>query len=1062
MQIATRIVSLIILCLLGLTPISAQTSKKKADNFYKDKQYQKAYDEYLQVKNIQKDKVSLAKKGICSYHINKLTEASKDLTTAYKMGNSAPDLKFYMGRINHSMRKYEDAIFFYKSYLKELKSSEEIRPNVALYIKNCFSGMRLSYDDEDLGLVENAGNLVNSKDDEINPVPSPTVVNRYYYSSNRAQDNYDLYSAEMMEGNWQQGNHIHKSLNTPNNEILQDCSLDGSVMVFLRGERNGSNRLYLNRYSQSRHNQRVIFSETKAVSGDQDVYLVNDEIMIFASNREGGFGGYDLYISEFSAKGWSDPKNLGNEVNSSYDERYPFMFEDQSLLYFSSDNPNSIGGFDIFSSTKIGDEWSEPKAYDYPINSPEDDIQFRIQEEGFQAFLSSNRKSSTLGGFDIYTVFLRQGTPVHISDPKQPLGLIRSSVKDEDYAYEEEEPGAENRESREDSNVMEEVGSEEREAGEETMRLETERLEKEKLETEKLEAEKLETERLEKERLEAEKLEKERLKKEALEKERLETERLENERLENERLENERLEAERLEAERLEAERLEAKRLEAERLEKEKLEAEKLEAEKLETERLENERLEAERLEAERLETERLEKERLEAERLEAERIEVERLEKERLRKERIEKERLEANRKEKERLKKERLEAERLEAESLEAERLEAERLETERLEKERLEAERLEAERIEVERLEKERLRKERIEKERFETNRKEKERLKKERLEAERLEAESLEAARIEAARLEAERLEAERLEREAAELVEEPVATKVAEKEDVVEVEKQEEPVKEVKPRKGRKRDKEEEGKEEKDITGVILQPIIYDNDSELLNDGNKEILDKVITKLKNSGQANIILTSHSLPEGLPEFELMFAIRRAEKIAAYIIDNGVSSDRIILNAVGSAYPFVKKVVDDDIYESNKLYNNRVDIKLVNISGNSIVSQPTIDEKLLSPKYQLYQTVTEDVYFRVFIHETEKKMYKNAILRYYNDLLIENDIQSGLYKYYVGLYTDFKNAFELKRELENRNVSEAIIVAYYNGNILSLKDAKLLKGKYPELANYIEINQ
>ena len=873
MHIATRIVSLIILCLLGFSPICAQSAKKKAEKYYKEKQYQKAYEEYIQIKNIQKDKVSLAKKGICSYHINKLLEASKDLTAAYKMGNSAPDLKYYMGRINHSMRKYDDAIFFYKSYLKELKSSEEIRPDVALYIKNCFAGLRLSYDDEDLGFVENAGDLVNSEDDEINPVPSPTIVNRYYFSSNRAQDNYDLYSAEMMEGRWQQGHHIHESLNTPNNEILQDCSLDGSVMVFLRGERSGSNRLYLNRFSQSRHNQRVIFSETKAVSGDQDVYLVNDEMMIFSSDREGGYGGYDLYISSFSSKGWSKPKNLGPMVNSTYDERYPFMFEDESELYFSSNNPNSIGGFDIFSSMKFGDEWMEPKAHAYPLNSPEDDIQFRIQEEGFQAYLSSNRKSSTLGGFDIYTVFLRQGTPVHSSDPKQPLGLIRSSVKDEDYAFEE-------------------VGAESRESGIKTgeIGVKKERLEQEKLEEERLETERLETERLEKERLEKEKKEKE-------------------------RLEQERLETERLEKERLEKERLETERLEKERLKKERLENERLEKEKKEQDRLEKERLEKERLETERLEREKKEKERLEQEKL-------------------------------------------------------------------------------------------------------------------------------AREKAA--------------------EEAVAQQVAEKEEIVEVEKQEGAVEELKtkPRRGDSKVKEE--KDVKDVTQVSLRPIIYEKDSELLNEGNKEILDKVITKLNNSGQAKIILTCHSLPEGLPEFELMFAIKRAEKISEYLIENGVDPNRIILKGVGSAYPYVKKVVDADIYKSNKVYNNRVDIKLVNISGNSLVSQPTIDEKLLSPKYQLYQTVTEDVYFRVFVHETEKKMYKNAILRYYNDLLIENDIQTGVYKYYVGLYTDFKSAFELKRELENRNVAAATIVAFYNGNILSMKDAKLVKGKYPELVNFIEINQ
>ncbi len=964
--------------------LSAQNPKKLAEKYYKAKEYQKAFDQYNLIKNIEKDKVALAKRGICSYQINQLIAASKDLTTAYQLGNTQAELKYYMGRINHSMRKYEDAIFFYKSYIRDLKASEEIRPDVAKAIKNCFSGMQFGYkDDEDIGLVENAGNIVNSADDEINPVPSPSFVNRYHFSSNRAQDNFDLFSAEQLEGTWKTAHLIHSSLNTENNELLQDCSLDGSVMVFLRGDDSGSNRLYLNRYSESKHNQRVIFSETKAVSGDTDVYLVNDETMIFASNREGGYGGYDLYISTFSTSGWSDPVNLGPEINSNYNDRYPFMSEKQDQLFFSSDNPNSIGGFDIFSASKKGDEWGEIVSYDFPLNSPEDDIQFRIQEEGFQAYLSSNRRTDTHGGYDIFTVYLRQGYQVHTSEPKQPLSLIKSSVKDEEYAYDNSEELR-----KEEERLAAEKLAEEKKMEEE--RIAAEKLaEEERLEEEKMAAEKLaEDKRLEEERMAAEKLAEEK----RLEEERMAAEKLaEEKRLEEERLAAEKLaEEKRLEEERMAAEKLaEEKRLEEERMAAEKLAEEKrLEEERMAAEKLaEEQRLEEERMAAEKLaEEKRLEEERRAAEKL----AEEKRLEEERMAAEKLAKEQQEE---------KERLIAERLaEEEKREEERLAAEKMaEQKRMEEERLAAEKL----AEEKKMEDERMAAEKLAEEK--------------RMEEERLAAEKMEQEK----RMEEERLEAQES--------------------------KQQEQV-----------------SNNAEIAAIELNPIFFESDVDIMTSDNKKIIDKNIKRMKDDKSSNIIISSYSLQEGLPEFELMFCIKRAEKIAEYMIGKGIDRDRIVLKGLGSYYPYVKKLPDPESNSQVENYNNRIDLTLVDASAESVVVQPDVEERLLSTKYEIFQTVTEDVYFRVFLHETNKKMYKNAVLRLYNDLMIESDLSNPSYVYSVGLYTDFKSAFELKRELENKKFSDARIIAYYKGIKISNSDAKLLMGDYPELANFIEINQ
>jgi outer membrane protein OmpA-like peptidoglycan-associated protein/tetratricopeptide (TPR) repeat protein len=124
--------------------------------------------------------------------------------------------------------------------------------------------------------------------------------------------------------------------------------------------------------------------------------------VVFASDMAGGFGGYDLYIATANGDGtFGNVTNLGRTVNSSADERAPFIHWDNETLYFSSDGHNSIGGFDVFRTKREGGRWAQPQNMGVPINSAEDDVYFHRLPDGQNGYLTSSRAGG-MGYLDIY------------------------------------------------------------------------------------------------------------------------------------------------------------------------------------------------------------------------------------------------------------------------------------------------------------------------------------------------------------------------------------------------------------------------------------------------------------------------------------------------------------------------------------------------------------------------------------------------------------------------------------------------------------------------------------
>jgi hypothetical protein len=116
--------------------------------------------------------------------------------------------------------------------------------------------------------------------------------------------------------------------------------------------------------------------------------------------------GKDLYLNTISSKGVKGQSEyLGSEINTPYDEDYPYVTKDRKTLYFSSKGHNSMGGYDIFKCNRTDtlSPWSKPQNLGYPINSPYDDILFIPGMEGESASYCSNRKNGKFEYIEIKT-----------------------------------------------------------------------------------------------------------------------------------------------------------------------------------------------------------------------------------------------------------------------------------------------------------------------------------------------------------------------------------------------------------------------------------------------------------------------------------------------------------------------------------------------------------------------------------------------------------------------------------------------------------------------------------
>lgn len=134
----------------------------------------------------------------------------------------------------------------------------------------------------------------------------------------------------------------------------------------------------------------------------------DNRVLFFSSNRPGGYGGKDLYVSYRNADGkWSPARNMGPEINTKGDELAPFIHPDNQTLYYTSDGLPGYGGSDIYLLRKdAAGNWGIPENIGYPINTIENEGSLAVSADGLTAYYASDRADSR-GNLDLYQFEMR-------------------------------------------------------------------------------------------------------------------------------------------------------------------------------------------------------------------------------------------------------------------------------------------------------------------------------------------------------------------------------------------------------------------------------------------------------------------------------------------------------------------------------------------------------------------------------------------------------------------------------------------------------------------------------
>jgi outer membrane protein OmpA-like peptidoglycan-associated protein/tetratricopeptide (TPR) repeat protein len=254
---------------------------------------------------------------------------------------------------------------------------------------------------------ENLGTSINTNADEY--LPNVTADESTLIFTRKIGNNEDFYQSKKLTGKWATSIGLSNKINTPEyNEGAQSLTQDGQYLFFTgcnRPDGKGRCDIFLSHKNSTDWDKPFNLGGPINTPGweSQPSISADGRTLYFVSLRKGGYGGYDIWKSTLQDKGWSEPENLGPNINTPYDEQSPFIHPDDQTLYFSSNGWPGFGSKDLFLSRKGSDgKWQKPENLGYPINSGGDENGLTLTANGSYAFFSSNNLKGS-GGYDIYT-----------------------------------------------------------------------------------------------------------------------------------------------------------------------------------------------------------------------------------------------------------------------------------------------------------------------------------------------------------------------------------------------------------------------------------------------------------------------------------------------------------------------------------------------------------------------------------------------------------------------------------------------------------------------------------
>jgi outer membrane protein OmpA-like peptidoglycan-associated protein/tetratricopeptide (TPR) repeat protein len=364
-------------------------------------------------------------------YLNKATGLIQKNFDMYSSREQAapPDVFYHLGRAYHLNEEYDKAVVNYNLFLEKTAKQSELIPEAKLRIQQCDVAQRQTAKPINVS-IKNMGDKVNTVYGDYSSQVSLDGKSLHITSrrewengeSNAFRDpmfnNYteDIYLLKLDENNnWYNPKKL--DLSKPQiNEASVSVSLD-ERKIYLYKDSSGLGDIFITEYANDQFNGAAPVKINNINTNSWETHLVvspDGKLLYFVSDRPGGKGRRDIYYMEKKGGKWSAPKNL-EAVNTEFDEESPFVGLDNNVLYFSSNNEKSMGGFDVFMTVRdASGNWSPPVNLGYPVNSSGDDVFFTTTADGKKSYVSSLRKGG-LGEKDVYEIIYPQPTTKNVA-----------------------------------------------------------------------------------------------------------------------------------------------------------------------------------------------------------------------------------------------------------------------------------------------------------------------------------------------------------------------------------------------------------------------------------------------------------------------------------------------------------------------------------------------------------------------------------------------------------------------------------------------------------------------
>ena len=398
-------------------------SKKAKKNYLEALKYYNSYDaqnalKYINI-SIKADNEFIEAYWFRAELYYQLKDTSKAIIDYEKAASVKPDysskLYYELAGIYFDKGDYENSLKNYKSS----KNFEELHPRIAANIDRRIARAEFCYNSVKNPKPYNPINLgpnVNTKFDDYWPMLTADeqiiyttklipIDNRFPVSQKNGQEDF-FYN--LKEGNdWGQLRHLSKAINTKRNEGAPAISADGQWFYFTACQRQdgkGKCDIYKTQKVGQRWRKPINLGAPINTGAweSQPAVSADGRTLYFTSDRRGGHGLMDLWVSYLQTdQTWTEPKNLGDSINTIGKEMSPFIHPDGKTLYFTSDEHMGFGSNDIFIS-RMDDEgnWSKPVNLGFPINTKGNERGIALNNRGNLAYISSAREGKE--DLDIY------------------------------------------------------------------------------------------------------------------------------------------------------------------------------------------------------------------------------------------------------------------------------------------------------------------------------------------------------------------------------------------------------------------------------------------------------------------------------------------------------------------------------------------------------------------------------------------------------------------------------------------------------------------------------------